>query len=69
MFITEYRSVALVFAQFHIASSSFCGLGSADNPHSIMLIDKLNCLVSPPDGISVESGFPNPTENLVSEVG
>ena len=45
---------------------------STDNPHLARSIVMYNGVVSPPDGISVESiyfGFPNPTNNFVSEMG
>ena len=44
----------------YIASLSFSGLGSADNPHLMRSIVKYNGLVSPPDGISVESILASP---------
>ena len=51
-----------------IASFSFSGLGSADNPHLVRSIVRYNSLVSPPDGISVESILASPIpQRIVSQ--
>ena len=54
------RSISHHSCAAYIASLSFSGLGSADNPHLMRSIVKYNDLVSPPDGISVESIITSP---------
>eukprot|EP00731_Ephydatia_muelleri_P007357 Em0003g1605a len=54
------RSISHHSCAAYIASLSFSGLGSADNPHLMRSIVKYNGLVSPPDGISVESILASP---------
>ena len=54
------RSISHHSCAAYIASLSFSGLGSADNPHLMWSIVKYNGLVSPPDGISVESTLASP---------
>ena len=54
------RSISHHSCAAYIASLSFSGLGSADNPHLVRSIVRYNSLVSPPDGISVESILASP---------
>ena len=54
------RSISHHSCAAYIASLSFSGLGSADNPHLVWSIVRYNSLVSPPDGISVESILASP---------
>ena len=54
------RSISHHSCAAYIASLSFSGLGSADNPHLMRSIVKYNGLVSPPDGISVECILASP---------
>ena len=54
------RSISHHSCAAYIASLSFSGLGSADNPHLVRSIVRYNSLVSPPDGISVETILASP---------
>ena len=59
------RSISHHSCAAYIASLSFSGLGSADNPHLVRSIVRYNSLVSPPDGISVESILASPISQRI----
>ena len=59
------RSISYHSCVAYIASLSFSGLGSADNPHLVRSIVRYNSLVSPLDGISVESILASPIPQII----